>query len=258
MNYYSFHIGDYASHTAHLEPMEDLAYRRMLDLYYRTQSALPLDVQRIARLIRMPDHAEIVQSILSEFFTETEKGWSNSRADSEIEAFQRMQDGGKKGAAKRWSKPGDSPPMPTPSPPQSNPNANHTQSHTQEPITKVETRTPNGSRLPQDWVLPEEWQAWAEKERPDLDVTLVACQFRDFWIAKPGKDGRKLDWQATWRNWIRSQRQAPQKPADVARVTVPARQGRDPTLERIEQDALMAAAPSEEIRAKLAELRRKG
>ena len=24
MNFYPFHIGDYVSHTAHLEPMEDL------------------------------------------------------------------------------------------------------------------------------------------------------------------------------------------------------------------------------------------
>ena len=34
MNYYPFHIGDYASHTRHLTLMEDLAYRRLLDLYY--------------------------------------------------------------------------------------------------------------------------------------------------------------------------------------------------------------------------------
>jgi uncharacterized protein YdaU (DUF1376 family) len=29
--YYSFHIGDYSAHTKHLTPMEDLAYRRLLD-----------------------------------------------------------------------------------------------------------------------------------------------------------------------------------------------------------------------------------
>jgi len=30
-----------------------------------------------------------------------------------------------------------------------------------------------------------------------------AERFRDYWIAKPGKDGVKLDWAATWRNWMR-------------------------------------------------------
>jgi len=111
MNYYQFHIGDYASHTAHLEPMEDLAYRRMLDLYYRTQAPLPSDVQRIAKLIRLPDNAAIVRDILNEFFTPCEQGWENARADREIASFERMTSGGAKGAAKRWAKAGDSPPI---------------------------------------------------------------------------------------------------------------------------------------------------
>lgn len=63
-----------------------------------------------------------------------------------------------------------------------------------------------GSRLSGDWVLPADWQAWAEAERPDLDVGVIACRFRDHWVAKPGKDGRKADWQATWRNWVRNER----------------------------------------------------
>jgi hypothetical protein len=35
LNFYDFHIGDYASRTGHLEPMEDLAYRRLLGLVLR-------------------------------------------------------------------------------------------------------------------------------------------------------------------------------------------------------------------------------
>lgn len=75
------------------------------------------------------------------------------------------------------------------------------------------------SRLPTDWVLPVEWRDWAEQARPDIDVRAVASQFRDHWIAKPGKDGRKLDWQATWRNWVRNQhasRGPPRGPAPTA------------------------------------------
>lgn len=62
------------------------------------------------------------------------------------------------------------------------------------------------SRLPPDWVLPDGWADWARAERPDLDPTSTACSFRDYWVAKPGKDGRKADWLATWRNWVRNQR----------------------------------------------------
>lgn len=69
-----------------------------------------------------------------------------------------------------------------------------------------------GSRLPEDWALPAEWQDWAEKERPDLNIGTTANGFRDFWVAKAGKDGRKADWQATWRNWVRNQRQQNGRP----------------------------------------------
>lgn len=81
----------------------------------------------------------------------------------------------------------------------------------------------NGTRLPEDWVIPFDWQEWAEQERPDLDIGSVVCQFHDFWIAKPGKDGRKLDWHATWRNWVRSQRQNTSRPAPASAAWAGAR-----------------------------------
>lgn len=73
-------------------------------------------------------------------------------------------------------------------------------------------KSPRGCSLREDWVLPEDWKTWAEAERPDLDVVTVADSFRDYWVAKPGKDGRKADWQATWRNWVRNQRTATHTP----------------------------------------------
>ena len=63
-----------------------------------------------------------------------------------------------------------------------------------------------GSRLPTDWTLPGDWKEWARAERHDLDIETEAAKFSDHWHAKAGKDGIKLDWQATWRNWIRGAR----------------------------------------------------
>ena len=63
-----------------------------------------------------------------------------------------------------------------------------------------------GSRLPNGWSLPAEWKAWACTERTDLDIDAEAAKFADYWHAKPGKDGCKADWQATWRNWVRNAR----------------------------------------------------
>lgn len=73
-------------------------------------------------------------------------------------------------------------------------------------------KSPRGCALREDWTLPDDWKAWAQAERPDVDVLTVAESFRDYWVAKPGKDGRKADWLATWRNWVRNQRTAPHKP----------------------------------------------
>lgn len=66
------------------------------------------------------------------------------------------------------------------------------------------------SRLPPTWTLPADWEAWAKGERPDIDPQHSAERFRDYWVAQPGTKGRKTDWLATWRNWVRSERATPQ------------------------------------------------
>lgn len=81
------------------------------------------------------------------------------------------------------------------------------------PADDPEPKTKNGTRLPEGWELPAEWAAWAKLERPELDPADTANRFADHWHAKPGKDGRKLDWQATWRNWVRNERARPAPPA---------------------------------------------
>ena len=89
MHFYSFNIGDYMSHTMHLSPIEDLAYRRCMDIYYLHEKPLPEEVKDVARLIRMMDHTHQVQIVLEEYFTlQLGKGWINPRADEEIEKYQ--------------------------------------------------------------------------------------------------------------------------------------------------------------------------
>jgi len=88
LNYYPFNIGDYLAHTAHLSVVEDCAYRRLIDTYYLTEKALPLDVKACARLIRMREHEAEVAAVLAEFFTETPGGWTQARCDEEILRYQ--------------------------------------------------------------------------------------------------------------------------------------------------------------------------
>ena len=89
MHFYSFNIGDYISHTKHLSDMEDLAYRRLLDLYYLHERTLNEDVSIVARKINMRDNVPEVKVVLEEFFIlEVGKGWTNPRADEEIKKYQ--------------------------------------------------------------------------------------------------------------------------------------------------------------------------
>lgn len=102
MNYYPFHVGDYTTHTAHLDPIEDLAYRRMLDMYYLREEPLPASVPDVARLIRLRDHEQQVESVLSEFFHLSPDGWRQGRCDAEIGKMQDLQQKQREKANKRW------------------------------------------------------------------------------------------------------------------------------------------------------------
>ena len=58
------------------------------------------------------------------------------------------------------------------------------------------------TRLPNDFIATEELLAWAKVKRPTIDPSLETEKFINYWTAKSGKDATKLDWNATWRNWI--------------------------------------------------------
>jgi uncharacterized protein YdaU (DUF1376 family) len=131
VNFYPFHIGDYISHTSHLTDEEDLAYRRMIDLYYQTEEPFR-DTAKLARKVR--SSFEIVGSLLHEFFVQENGAWHNKRADVEIAKYKAMKDGGRKGAALRWHKGSDSLPN-TP------PNHSPMQTKNQEPLTKNHIKT---------------------------------------------------------------------------------------------------------------------
>lgn len=65
-----------------------------------------------------------------------------------------------------------------------------------------------GSRIPTDICLAPEWEAFAQRETgwPQAEIHKEWEAFCDHWRAAPGARGMKLDWLATWRNWIRNSR----------------------------------------------------
>jgi uncharacterized protein YdaU (DUF1376 family) len=90
MHYYSFHVSDYIHDTAHLSNDEDLAYRRLLDLYYTQEKPIPNRTHEVARRIRMGKNIDAVQTVLEEFFMFSLEHdfWFHKRCDETIAAYQ--------------------------------------------------------------------------------------------------------------------------------------------------------------------------
>lgn len=211
MHHYPFHIGDYAAHTRHLSPIEDLAYRRLLDAYYLREGPLPADVPTTARLIGLRDHEAEVGAVLREFFEDTSDGWRSTRCDEEIARYAAMVNGGRNGAAKRWAKGGDSPPIPRPKggdrEANAPPNGNQNQNQNQEPSPP---KPPKGPDL-----FEEFWAAFPrkvgkdaaakafEKRKPDramLDRMLAAVAHQKASAEWQKDGGQFIPHPTTWLN----------------------------------------------------------
>ena len=264
------------SHTRHLSLYEDLAYRRLLDFYFLHEQ--PIKHRDAARQIGMRDHEEDVLTVLNEFFLSTDDGFVNPRANKEIMEFKVHQATSAYGAFVR-----DNPDLKqyvlkdvyiqhfmsgtvdtyidslkSHHVAMMGTSLTHDATNNHKPITNNHIKeTQRGSRLAQDWVLTKSLGEWAQTERPDLDVRLVAEQFKDYWIAQPGQKGVKLDWSATWRNWVRNSKASKSNIVDIARVTVPMSDAPDPALEKIKADAKITRPPSLADLEKMASLRRK-
>jgi len=105
MNFYPFHIGDYASATRHLTWEEDLAYRRLIDAYYTREAPIPLDKRQAYRLVcaSTNDQREAIDSVLGEFFIETEQGYTHNRCDEEIAIKIAKSEKAARSAKARWN-----------------------------------------------------------------------------------------------------------------------------------------------------------
>lgn len=72
--------------------------------------------------------------------------------------------------------------------------------------------TATGHRLPDGWMPPQPVVAQMRSDHPHVDLKSEHEKFVDYWRAQPGAKGRKVDWPATWRNWIRrAAEQAPRR-----------------------------------------------
>lgn len=196
----------YLADTRHLNTLEHGAYLLLLmESWRRSRCSLPDDDDMLARLagLQLDEWAEI-RPVVMGFWTldRRSKEWTQTRQKKErcfVEVRSRLQsDRAKSGWNKR--KNFDAAAMP---------DRCRIDAPTPTPTPKVKRDSneslKKGSRLPESWSLPQPWGTWAMQQGlDDQQVRYQADQFRDYWISVPGQRGVKLNWKATWRNWIRS------------------------------------------------------
>jgi uncharacterized protein YdaU (DUF1376 family) len=260
MHYYQHHIGDFIKDTSFLTNEEIGIYLKLIWLYYDSEKPLPNSLFELGMKTGTRDNQEVLEGLLGMFFVLDEKNkcWNHTRCDKEIEHYKQQlttaSKAGKASALKRAMNKN-----PTSVEQTLNERSTEVQpTNNQQPITNNQKKKEQrGLRLASDFSFPKEWEEFCQTERPELSPVKTFDQFKDYWIAQAGQKGVKLDWFATWRNWVRSTNAPKQNPADIVRLTVPSRNEPDPALEKIKADALKAAPIPLEVLAKMAELRRK-
>ena len=259
MHYYQHHIGDFIKDTSFLTNEEIGIYLKLIWLYYDSEKPLPNNLFELGMKTATRDNQLVLEGLLEMFFVldEENKCWHHNRCDKEIEHYRQQlttaSKAGKASALKRAMNKN----------PTSVEQALYERStdvqptNNQQPITNNQEKKTLGKRLASDFSFPKEWEDFCQQTRPELSPVKTFDQFKDYWIAQAGQKGVKLDWFATWRNWVRSTNAPKQNPADIVRLTVPSKNEPDPALEKIKADDLKAAPIPLEVLAKMAELRRK-
>ena len=222
MPYMPLYVDDWTVDTHHLSLAAEGAYFRLVRLMWKTRGSVPNDDAWLqARLgVSADEMATLVRPVIAEFCTIKRGRITNKKLMAVWRKFatvsQARSAAGKKGAKAKWSKNNENADSNTTS------LASGSEMLSQNPYPIDKKELPNGSskkkgtRLSPLWVLDAEWCDWAI-QKYGLSRAAVAAEadrFCDYWIAQPGQKGVKLDWFATWRNWVRRsvERSAPQAP----------------------------------------------
>lgn len=203
-------VREFLTDTTQLSLMESGAYLHILmHSWNRAGCSVPDDDKKLALWckISIDEWAEIRPEI-EPYFTIKNGQWTQKRLLKEFKYVKTLtnkrKEAGKRGGdAKALNKKENTHSKATPKPYQNPSDAlapTPTPTPTVKVIDKSITKNKRGTRIPQDWVLPDEWKEWAIEQ--GADATLEGDKFYNYWIAKSGQGATKLDWGATWKNWI--------------------------------------------------------
>ena len=212
----------YLADTTHLTTEEHGAYMLLLAAMWRRNGSVPDDDKDNARILGLTPakwrkiKARLMATI-SGFRVEggtitqekLQKTWGNTQekiaknaangAKGGRAASSKNKDLGQANATETL-KPKASIPEPEPEP-EPEPDKKEAKASL-SPSAKKPTST--GTRIPDDWVLSQHLGEWSlDAGASEILIRSEADKFKDYWRGVAGAKGRKADWDATWRNWIR-------------------------------------------------------
>ncbi len=218
----------YLADTSHLTTTEHGAYLLLLMAMWRSPTqSLPADDRLLARYSRLTTGQwRRVKPQIMPFFRLADGAITQGRLTAEHEFVRRRSRQQSDRAKARWLKTNDPPDAaaspepcrddaPTPTPIKKETPVGVSK---ESPPPAVEppgggsemretTREDPARRLPESWQLPVSWATWAMDVEglDEFSVRREAERFKDYWLGVAGAKGRKKDWKATWRNWIRAE-----------------------------------------------------
>jgi uncharacterized protein YdaU (DUF1376 family) len=233
MHYYQFNIGDWGLGTSHLSLEEEAIYLRLINHYYDTEKPIPEETQWVIRRLRLGQDAGIVESVLTEFFTLSDKGWEHKRCEEMLKAYRKTvkknRENGKKGGRPRKdaasSDTQEKPtglPLGTQSEPTGNPNQELlTNNH--KPVTSNQVKDKTVQRKRFTPPVKDDVYGYLIERGLNNDQALTESEkYMDHYLSNGWKVGRNpmKDWKAAVRNWTKgksygSHQQASQQPGQI-------------------------------------------
>lgn len=211
----NLYTSDFLAGTSGMTASTKGVYITLICLIYEDEKPLKHAWDMLARRCGCTKSSfkKAVQSLVDDGkITVSDDGIWSDKCEKHITLRRERQNSAKAAANKRWEKTKQK---------QGNADAPaydpHCQPKPEPEVVKRDTKVSpkKAARLSPDWTLPKDWGEWAISEGwQEAAIRFEAEKFRDYWIGVGGQKGAKLDWQATWRNWMRNSKQTSLKAID--------------------------------------------
>jgi hypothetical protein len=230
LNFYKHHIGDYDADTSHLSWLEDMAYTRLMRLYYRREQPIPAEVAQACRLVRATSKQERDAVEANEFGQEREAKAENEKErqrrhredrrklfeelrchdivppwDTKMDTLRELLRNATKTDLSRVTGVTETQTATAIQTPQ--PDSRYQKPELQRgertsppaPDPPPNARSARATRIPDDFELTPERRQVAQKH--GLEPARTHENFVNYWKSEGGQRARKVDWDATWAVW---------------------------------------------------------